>query len=176
MKVILPPNMGMPRVDSFTQDFGGTETLLKNIFTVLKTFIYKDCAHRHGCYVAIFTRSSRKMDVQFHGDYALTENDKALKYLQCATEKVTRMARYHLENSFEQMDEANEKYGGGVGFNDELFIACSGFPPEIDEAVSYIIGLSKIDGGEALKAHAGQTGNAFVELIYTELKKLNESL
>lgn len=168
--------MGMPGVDSFTQDFGGTDTLLKNIFTVLKTFIYKDCARRHGCYLAIFARDSKEMSVRFFGDYALTGSEKASKYMQCASEKVARMARHHLQDSFEGSDEANEKYGGGVAFNDELFIACSGFPPEIDEAISYIVGLSKIDWGEALKTYANQTGNELVELIYTELKKLDGGL
>jgi hypothetical protein len=141
MIIQMPQNLMLPTASSFLEDFGGTERLINNITIAVRKLKYKDCKDRLGCYVAFYDRVYEKLHAYYFG--LMIDEEKRLKYLQCATEKVTRMARFHLNTSFEKLDEANEKYGGGVSFNNSLFIACSGYPPEIDEAVSYIIGLQK---------------------------------
>lgn len=167
----MPQNLTLPGVDSFFLDFGETERRMNAITVAVRKLSYKDCKKRTGCYIAFYDRVSEKLYASYFG--IQTDEEKRLKYLQCATEKVTRMARYHLHTSFERLDEENERYGGGVSFNDNLFIACSGYPPEIDEAVSYIIGLRKIFGSftDAFP-FLDKTKNDFIFEIFHEVTQI----
>lgn len=142
MILTMPENIALPVVYDFFTDLGFTERLVERIICAIKELNYKDCIDRSGCYIAFYDRATGRLFAKYFG--LVVNEEKQLKYLQCATEKVTRMARYHLATSFDKLDEENERYGGGVSFNDTLFIACSGFPPEIDEAVSYLVGLHGI--------------------------------
>lgn len=72
------------------------------------------------------------------------------KYLEYATEKVTRCFRFNLEKSSLRSNDSEDtgrNVGGGVTFTFKdgiVVISCSGFPPEIDEALAFLIGLYKL--------------------------------
>jgi hypothetical protein len=166
--MILEPNFKLPTVNDFFGDFGETKDFINSLINAVKRLDYKDCAQRTGCYLTFYDRRTERLYSRYYGPEPEEGEIKKAKYLQCSTEKVTRMVRYHLHDSFEKMNEANEQYGGGVSFNDFLFIGCSGYPPEIDEALSFIIGLWGINKSYKVQISLKQmekTKNQFVSKI-----------
>ena len=143
--MILEKTLRLPTADSFFGDFGETKEFVNKLINAVRRLDYKDCKSRTGCYLTFYDRRTETLYSKYYGPEPLEGEIKKSKYLQCSTEKVTRMVRYHLNTSFERINEDNEQYGGGVSFNNFLFIGCSGYAPEIDEAISFIIGLWAIN-------------------------------
>lgn len=166
--MILEKGLRLPTADYFFSDFG--IAFIKILINTVRRLDYKDCKSRAGCYLTFCDRRNERLFSTYFGPEPEEGEIKKSKYLQCSTEKVTRMVRYHLNTSFERLNEDNEQYGGGVSFNDFLFIGCSGYPPEIDEAISYIVGLWAINrssgtGTKARMAQIEKTKNEFVPQI-----------
>lgn len=163
MIIKIPSGFSLPGPLSLFQETCPAHRLLDKLVEVVKNLPYKGCEHRSGCFLAAYTRNSSFFEAQEFGN--ITDPEKKSKYLQCATEKVTRMVCHHLNTSFELGDEKLGRFGGGVSFNNELFIACSGYPPEIDEAISYLVGFRAIndhfDRSFSMK-EAKSTKNEFV--------------
>lgn len=163
MVIKVPSGFSLPASCGFFQETYPAHRLLVKLVEVVKNLPYKGCEYRSGCFLAAYTRNSSFFEAKEFGE--ITDSNKKSKYLQCATEKVTRMVCNHLNTSFELANKKLGRHGGGVSFNDELFIACSGYPPEIDEAISYLVGFRAInyhlDRSFSMK-EAKSTKNEFV--------------
>lgn len=81
--------------------------------------------------------------------------EKKAEKLNFAREKISRIRKNKEYSSFESADDAKKQYGGGIKANDTLYIAASGFPPDLDQEfimlVSLIAGEMKMDNYNRIK-------------------------
>ena len=150
------------------KDGKDTKEFIKKLIKAINKLGYKDCADRKHCYIVVYDKLSTELRGSFFTNGEEAEYN--YKYLCCATEKVTRVVKYNLQNSFGMITDPTKEFGGGVNFNSQLYIACSGFPPEIDEAVSYLIGLFQIGTSYVGHKERVATKNEFVTELWYAVK------
>lgn len=168
MQVKLFENYALPTIFDFENVLRSEK--IKLIFDILRDLKPDEMKGRHGCFLSMYDKTSNQLLSRFFGDIGLLSLEKLMKYLHCATEKVTRMARYRLETSFEMSNAEKEMFGGGISVNGNLFIGTSGFTPKIDECISYMVAILKLrDRTEEVGSIICQkTGNnTLIELYQT---------
>ncbi len=137
-----PPNFTASVLDSIHH---GKLTVALQILTA------ENGGSRHGGVLAMASVWSDRNDSQFSSTVIGRPGVKIGRYARNAAEKIARLMERRAEGNeevaaSESADEAHDTYGGCIVFKSkkkfdlEVYISFSGAPPEVDEAIVFVIG------------------------------------